>query len=173
MAIEIIPKRKVKKVFWANIILYLLLIIFLGFFVSYFILNKSQQKLAQELSELEKNLTRTPAEKALEEELTGYQEKIGDIGPLISSHQFPVNIFDFFEKVSHPKVWFNRFDLISEQEVVNLSGQTDSFETLAQQILIFEKEEIIRDINLPKVSISKEGKISFDLRLTFDPEIFK
>jgi len=173
MAIEIIPKRKVKKVFWANIVLYLLLIIFLGFLVSYFILNKSQQKLTQEISELEKNLTRTPAEKSLEEELTGYQEKVKDFGTLISNHQFPVNIFDFFEKVSHPKTWFNRFDLLPEQGAVSLSGQTDSFETLAQQILILKKEKFVKDINLPKVSISKEGKISFELQLTFDPEIFK
>lgn len=173
MAIEIIPKQKLKKITLANIILYLVLVVFLAFFVIYFILNHFFLKTDQELSDIEKNLIRTSEEKKLEDEIFDYQKKIKDFSLLLSDHRFPVNFFNFLEKINHPKIWLSNFTLDLKNGQATISGQTENFEILGQQILIFKKEVLIKDINLSRVSISKEGKVEFDFQLTFDPKIFK
>lgn len=172
MAIEIIPKPKVKKAPLINVLLYLCLILLIVFVISYFILDNYQKKLDKELSDLEKALERTPEEQNLEEELLGYQKKIRNFGALLNYHQAPRSLFNFLEKITHPKVWFSKFSLDLETSTVNISGQTDSFETLGQQIIILRKEELIEGLNLAGISISREGEIGFDLQLTFDPQIF-
>jgi hypothetical protein len=173
MAIEIIPKPKTKKARLSNVFLYVLLIIFLAFLISYLFLYFSQKKLTRELPTIESSIQKSDSERALEEELLGYQKKVGDFGILLGQHVFCAKLFDYLEKLSHPKVWFSKFRLDSENRTIDLSGEVDNFEILGQQILIFKTEKLIKNINLLKVSITKEGKVGFDLQLAFDPKIFK
>ena len=165
MAIEIIPKPKIKKISWINIVLYSYLAIFLVLFLSYFIFDHYQKKLNQEFSDLEKSLLRTPAEKELEEEIIGYQRKLKDFTSLLNYHRLPLNIFNFLEKVTHPKVWFSELDLNLTKNTIDLSGQADTSEVMAQQLLILRKEELIQNLNLSKLSRNKEGRLEFSLQV--------
>lgn len=173
MAIEIIPKPKIKEIPWSDIILTTCLIIFLLCFLSYFVLVYFQTKFQQELSKLENALVRTSSEKKLEEETLGYKRKIEDFGFLLENHRFPLNIFNFLEKNTHPKVWFSKLNLDLEKNLLTVSGQADNSEVMGQQILIFKKEALIQNLNLSNLSRGKEGKIEFDLQFTFQPQIFK
>ncbi len=172
MAIEVFPKPKTKKIPLVNFFFYILLVVFLAFLASYFILDFYQKKLTEEISQLNKNLERSPAEKNLEDAIFSYQKKIADMGNLLSSHRLMANLFDHLEKITHPKVQIVKFRLVSESDVIDLSGLTDSFEILGQQTMIFEKQDFIKNVNLVKVAINKDGKINFDLRLGFDEKIF-
>ena len=66
MAIEIVPKPKIKIPRWVFIALVVFVILLLGFAISYFVFDKSSKKLSQEIQEKEKALIKTPLEKALE-----------------------------------------------------------------------------------------------------------
>lgn len=167
MAIEIIPKPKIKKTFWLNLVLYLLLTIFLVLVLGYFILVLYQKKLNQELSEIEKALVRTDAEKAVENEMSIYQKKIEDFGNLLDTRRSPLKVFSFLEKNTHPRVWFSNFSFDLEKGSLSLSGQAESPEVLEQQLIIFKKQETVKNVTLLTFSIIKEGKIDFDLQLTF------
>ena len=172
MAIEIIPKSRIKKTPPINILLYALALMFLVFLVSYFVLYFSQEKQAREISDTEKALQKSPSEKNLEDGILGYQRKLEDIGLLLSNHMFTPNLFNNLEKNIHPRVWFSRFRLDLTAGTIDVTGTTDNSEVLGQQTLIFEKQEFIKNINLSKVLIGKDGKINFELRLTFDQKIF-
>lgn len=171
MAIEIIPKSKIKEISWVNLVLYFLLIIFLVLLLSYFILDIYQKKLNQELSDLEKALIRTDAEKALEDELSIYQKKIEDFGNILNVRQSPLDVFSFLEKTIHPKVWFSNFSFDLEKGTLSLSGQAENPEVIEQQLIIFKKQEMVKNVTLSNFSISKEEKIDFNLQLTFDSPI--
>ena len=179
MAIEIIPKTKTKKVSFLDILFYFSLLLFLAFLISYFALNVYQKRLESELTNIKKDLEKTPDEKALEEEIfgseknIGYQQKIKDFGVLFNAHKLPVNFFNFLEENTHPKVWFSKFNLDLEKNLLEMSGEAQNFEVLGQQALIFKRQDSIKNMNLPMVSLGKDGKVNFDLQLTIDPKIFK
>jgi len=80
-------------------------------------------------------------------------------------------VFEIIEENSHPQVWFSQLNLEAKQGKVILGGQTQSFETLGQQLLIFQNAEKIKEVTLSSVSINKLGKIEFSFSLVFGKEI--
>ncbi|MCJ7786741.1 hypothetical protein MUP06_00800 [Patescibacteria group bacterium] len=174
MAIEIIPKKTEAKLPAVNILFYLSLILLIIFALSYFVLGYFQKKSAKTLQDIEDIISqKETSAKALKEKIFGYQEKIEVVASLLTSHQLSRNFFTRLEDLSCPKVFFSNLDLDVGKSQVSLSGQTESFEALGQQLLIFKKGEFIKDVNLTKVSIGKEGEIEFTIELSFDPQIFK
>ena len=175
MAIEIIPKKIEAKLPVVNILLYLSLILLIISVLSYFILGYFQKNSARTLQNIENVISQkeTPEAKALEKKIFGYQKKIEMVDSLLTSHQLSRNFFTLLENLSYPKIFFSKLDLNVEKLQVSLSGQAESFEALGQQILIFRRGEFIKDINLTKVSIGKEGEIEFNIELSFDPALFQ
>lgn len=173
MAIEIIPKPKIKKTSSLGIFLYVFGLIFLAFLISYFVLDFYQKKSAEELSDVEKTLEKSPSEKNLEDGIFSYQKKIEDIELLVNGHRFTANLFGNLEKNVLPKVWLSKFKSDLTAGTIDILGATDNFEILGQQVLIFEKQEFVKNVNLSKIFIGKDGKVNFDLRLIFNLKIFK
>jgi Tfp pilus assembly protein PilN len=175
MAIEAIPKPKITTVLWSKIInflFYLSFFLLLIFLLSYFILTFFEKKYNQELAELTKILEATPLEKK-KKELAVYQRKIDDFGILLAEHKFPSKVLTFLEKTCHPKVQFTEFSLNTREGKVSLSGLAESFQVLEQQMGIFSEEELLKEVNLSEISLGQEGKIGFNLQLTFQPQIFQ
>jgi Tfp pilus assembly protein PilN len=178
MAIEIGPQPKAKKTSLTDVIFYVALILLVMLVAGFFILNAWQKKLDVQLAEIKKSLERTDEEKALEEEIFGSPNKVGlqqeiqDFSSLVDSQKLPLNVFNFLQESTHPRVWFQRFGLDVQQGSLSLSGFAESLEALNQQIMIFRSQEIIRDANLAQMSFTQDGDVSFDFQLTLDPKIF-
>lgn len=174
MAIEItnLP-QKTKEVSWLRILssvcIILLIILFLGYLALFFL----EKGLEQRLEEAEKALIKTADELTIEKEALGYKEKIENFSVLLSSHQLPSKIFAFFEKFSHPQVWFFRFKFESAKGLVTVSGRAENLQALGQQLTLFKEQPVLKNINLTEVLIGKQGGIEFSLQLAFDPQIFK
>jgi len=172
--VEIMPKKTPGLSKWINILFYFSLALLIFSIASYFILDYSLKKSRKILTDLEESLARkeTPEEIVLEKEILGYQKKIKDFSQLIGQHLETSEVFNFIQKNSHPSVWFSQFNLDSRENIILISGTTDSFETFNQQILIFKRENFVQDINIKKILIGKKGKIEFILSLSIDPKIF-
>lgn len=174
MAIEIIPKSKIKIPKWIIVLGILDIILLIFFLASYLYLATSVKKMSQEIQE--KNSAAGPLGEAIrekEEELRPVRQKIDDFGELLSKHKKPVNIFELLEKICLPTVWFSNFNFSSETEETTIFGQTDSFKTLEHQILVLKQEPLIKNITLSEISMSEEGMVDFTFLLTFDPQVFK
>jgi len=116
---------------------------------------------------------KTAEEIGLEKELSDYEKKTRDFSILINRHLFFSKTFEFIEKNTHPDIWFSRLDLSPKEGQVSLSGETESFVTLHQQVQIFKTDPLVKGLNLIEIAIGKEGRIDFDLSLTLDPGLFK
>jgi len=173
--VEIIPKPAPKLPWWQNFLLYFSIVLFLLSLSSYFILSHSLKKTSQVLQNLEETLVRgkTSSEIVLETEVFGYQKKIADFAQLVKGHKKTSKFFEFLEKISHPKVWFKKISLSPEDFQAVVSGESETFQTLGQQLLIFKEEPLIKNLNLSKIAIGKEGRVNFILNLTLDPKVFK
>ena len=172
--IEIIPKPAAKIPFWLNILFYSSIVLLIAVISSFFVLNHFIKKSTDTLQDLETALARerTPSKIALEKEIFSYQKKIEDLASLLKEHLASSQVFEFLERVTHPRVWFLNFDFSSRESRVKVSGITESFQTLGQQIFILKKNPLVKDLNLSGVSIGKEGEIVFTIDLLLDPQIF-
>ncbi|KPJ73638.1 hypothetical protein AMJ48_00160 [Parcubacteria bacterium DG_74_1] len=183
MAVEIIPKPAEKTPFLANILLFVSIVLLLATVLSYFFLSTSVKETNQTIQRLKEDAVKekTPQNLALIEEMLGQQKKIEDFSFLLDAHEAGSNIFDYLESISHPKVWFSGFSFSSNEKgaTVVIGGQTDSFKSLGQQLLIFKEEKLIRDVTLSGVSFvrgkeiaTQEVPIRFTFSLLLSPEIF-
>ena len=178
MAIEIIPKQKIEKKFQisiSEIIYYLVVILLITSFLSYFgldILAKSSQR---KLIELKTDISEqeTKKVKALEQEVVLKQKKIHVFTGLLDSHKKTSYLFDFLKKNCHEKVVFSRIELDSQAPQTIVSGIASSFRVLGEQIMIFQEQEFIENAELSKASLGKEGGIDFTLKLYLDSQIFQ
>lgn len=175
MAIEIIPKEITKPSRWQITLLYfsifLLLVAILGYFaLNYYFIKKADQEFQRLNDELTK--ARTPERVAIEKEVLDYQEKIEDFSSLILGYKKSSNFFDFIESITHPKVSFSELNLNPTTNQAGLSGRTDSFQALGEQLLIFQNAELIRSLTLSGIGVREEGKIDFNFNLSLDPILF-
>ena len=173
--VEIIPKPIKEASKWQKTLFYFSILIFLGAIFSYPVLVSLQKKSKITLQDLEDSLSKTKTSQTtlLERELLIYQRKIKDFSLILNEHIFTSKFFEFLEKKSLPKVFFSKIDLDSRGSNVSLSGETDSFLTLGQQLSVFENEPLIKGEALSQFSIGKEGEIVFSLNFSFDPKILK
>jgi len=173
--VEIIPRKAVELPLWLKILFYVLISLLIIVFLSYFILGHFQKKSLTEIQNLEAEISRekTPQKIALEEEILGYQKKIGDFGLILNHRLIPSKFFDFLEENIHPKVWFSQISLSPEAGLAVVSGHAETFPALGQQIQILKRETTLKNIDLAKISLGKKGEIEFTLDLSFDVNFFK
>jgi len=176
MVIQIAPKEKIRISTFTVIggIVCFFLAAFLASAYFYFDLNvnKMNEKIRQ------KQLQLGPIEKSIkekEQELIPIKGKIDSFEALISRHQTSLDIYGFLEKNSLPKVWFSDFKFSSEEKMVDISGQTDSFITLEQQVNVLKnnQEDFLESIKLRNVEVDEEGGINFEIEFIFKAQIFK
>ena len=175
MAIEIIPKKIEEKPSGSNIFLYFSLILLIIAVSAYFTLIYLEKKSSATLLNIKELIAQkdTPEAISLEKELIEYKKKIENVSFLLENHHKNSAFFAFLEKKTHPKVYFSKLDLNSKDLKAEISGSAQSFQSLGQQIYIFEKENLITSVKLLSASIGKDGKINFSLGLVLDPKIFK
>ena len=172
--VEIIPKKASEKSKGLNILFYLaifLLIIALG---SYFALNSFAQKANERLTSLRSSISEimTPDKSSTEEKVLTAKAKIDAVSRLIEDHLRGSKAFTIIERTTHPKVWFEKFDFDAEQKTLKLSGQTENYEILGQQFMIMENEKTIQKVVLETITKDQEGKVNFNLNLSFNPNAF-
>ena len=175
MAIEIIPKPARKASPLQNILFYFAIGLLLLSIGAHFVLGYFVKKSELTLQDLEETLARekTEEETILEEEVFGYQRKVEDFSILIGQHTYASKFFNFFESLCHPKVWFSKTSLDITNHRLIVSGKTDTFLILDQQLLIFQEEELIEETILTELSIGREGLVNFTFNLTLNPIIVK
>lgn len=175
MAIEIIPKPKVKIPPWLNFLFYFSIVLLIASPFAYFTLDYFLKKTETNLQTLEETLAeqKMPQEIALENRVFDYQKKIEDFSWLINQHLYSSKFFDFFQKICHPKIWFSQISLDLKEYQLVVSGEAETFLVLGQQLQIFKQENLIKSVNLARISMGREGGVDFSFNLLLNPIIFK
>ncbi|MDD2696806.1 MAG: hypothetical protein PHE52_01450 [Candidatus Pacebacteria bacterium] len=173
--VELIPKETPRLPNWLNTLFYVSLALLLLSITGYFILDNSIKASQKNLDSLRETLVKNKtAEKvALEREIIKYDRKIDNLSLLLSQHLAPSGIFELLQDSCLPQVHYSQFNLDAKQASLLLSGITQSFETLGQQFLVLQGSDWVNDVKLDRISISKEGKVTFDLSLSLNPNVLR
>lgn len=174
MAIEIAPKKR-KKAKLINYGLYLSLALLVASLLAYAFLYYSVQGSNKKLANLKEQLTKTetPEKEALEKEILEKREKINRFSKLVDSHLLTSQLFTLLESLTHDKVMFTSFKLSLDNKNISLSGKTDTFENLGEQILLFNESKRINNLELSDLSVGEEGKVKFNLSFSFNKEVLR
>lgn len=142
--------------------------------LSHFVFGYFQKKSLINLVNLETILVqeKTSQRKDMEKEILFRQKKINDFSTLLSQHLMSSNFFKVLEALTHPNIWFSEVSLDSDTSKVIISGETEDFQTLGQQLIIFQEAPAIIGSELSQISIGR-GRIQFTFLLSLDPQVFK
>ena len=172
---EIIPRdykeRRIDFSFLSLIAFILFLISFSSYFLFYFLTTQAEREIRR--LEQQREERKTEEQLKLEEEIKLYRRKLKDVEFLLKEHYFTSRFFDLLEKTVHPQVVFTKSSLDTTSNKAMLEGLADNFYVLGQQIMIFEKEPSISKTTISNLTISKEGKVSFNLEILFNAQFLK
>lgn len=171
--LKIIPETKietprfVKVLFWASLILSIILI------GSFFLLNNQISNLNIEKKEIENQIGFSEEEAKLNQEMKLISEKINDFNVLVKDHTVSSNFLNFLQVYSHPKVQITSLQLDAENYKAKFSAKTENFETLEEQILIFKQTNFIKNLEISDIKLSEGGEVNFSLSFDFLKQIIK
>jgi len=175
MAIEIVPKEKIKKITKEGLLFYASLGLLVVALLSFAFLFYYEKKSLDTISELNDSLAQqqTQERKELSKRVFLAKEKIESFSVLINDHRKSSNAFSLLEGNTHPEAYFTNFGLTPDKGAMTLQGETENFETLAQQIMIFREDESVKEINLSGTGMGKEGGVSFFFKILLKLGVLK
>ncbi|MBI2637949.1 MAG: hypothetical protein HYW88_03540 [Candidatus Sungbacteria bacterium] len=90
---------------------------------------------------------------------------------ILSNHLISSNIFDFLQRLTHPKVAYQSFSYAYGEKKIELSTTADSFAVLARQIAAYEASEDLASVNFAGLTTDPDGNLTFRLMLLFRPNL--
>jgi len=141
----------------------------------YFIVKSHQKSLVREITRLEDENKKKEEEKRdlmKNSEVSNFQNRLSVIDQLIKNHLEWVGVLDFLEKRTMPKIQYQSFGCEISTKTIRVSGITPSFTSLAEQIIIFKKQPLIKSFKLSSFSMKDEG-IGFSFEIVLAPEVWQ
>ena len=143
MAIEINPRVQPGKYIAPIIALIVALILATGVGASYIFFERSINKMSEEIKTKEQKLIKTSSEKELENKLSLYEAKVNSFSQLFDGHGKPINVFLFLEDITHPEIHFVDFNFDAVNGEMTLTGKSETFTALEQQLIILKQSEFL------------------------------
>jgi hypothetical protein len=173
--VDIIPKETRRTPRWQVILFYASIALLTMVIIGYFSLVGSEKNSQNYLLTLEEEIVtgRTPERVKLEQDIFNYREKLKDFKPFLEEHLFASKFFTFLEENTHPKTFFSEISLAPRDQRANLSGLTESFLSLGQQLVILGESPLVKEVRLTKVLLGEEGGIDFSFDIVLKSDLFK
>jgi hypothetical protein len=99
--------------------------------------------------------------------------KIALLKEVFQIHTYWSEVFKKIENLTMPDVYFSdaKFNLEQDRISVQLSASTDTYTSLAKQMLSFQKEPLTQKVEISSINLSEEGGIKFSLSVAFPLKI--
>jgi len=113
----------------------------------------------------------TTQQKDQEKEAVAYKQKINDFAYLLSNHKFTSNVLALVREQTMPNVWFKQFDLSQRENGVRLFGEADNMDDFSRQVLVFENNKYVKNINVLSSNMGASARVDFNLDLSLDQSV--
>lgn len=173
--VNLIPKPAKKITKNQKILLYFLVFLVISLTVAYVLLISMKKEANARITELENQIEAQKTEDfaEIEETVKEYKSRVDEFTPFLEGHNILTKFFEFIEDNTHPRVYFSQLSLTANSSSVNLAGEADSFLSLGQQLIIFNKNDLVDGVSLSNISLSDQGGVLFSLRLILDNSLFR
>lgn len=128
-------------------------------------------------NKIDENQSKINVYEERKDEIIKFQTKLKAIDYLIQNHIYNTNFFENLEKYTLPNVYYNNLNA-DAQGNVSISASTDSFASVAKQLIVFQQAEDfveLVEINSAQFNDSSTDKklfVNFDINLKVKKDIF-
>lgn len=173
--VKIIPKPKPKVPGWVSSLLWVALVLLVFIMILFFSFQGEVSSLEERKEDIRGQISEAEAQarEVGEQEIIILAEKIKHFFRLLGEHKFTSQFFEFLRVVCHPRVQFSSLDLYIEDYRIALSGKTESFQTLGEQLLSLQTNENIQELKVSNISLDQEGRVLFRLNLFLTETVLK
>lgn len=171
--VEIIPKREERTPPVVNLIFWASLVLAVAVAAGIFILQnfQRQQRLAIQQSEQQLLADPSPEQKQLEEDMLSWKQRLDDFKLLADERRTPLPLFSLLETSVHPAVVFTGLTVNLNQNRTLLSGETDSFKHVDEQILLLRQKSEVADLQLVRIELGEGGRVEFSVDFSLEEQV--
>lgn len=188
MSIEVAPKKE-ERPWWQTMLFYLsfislVLSLLLYLFLQVYFIPELKKGITAKTDEITKESQNKDGSgeqaKKIEEVINDVKRaktEVEDFKNFYYDSKKASTFFPLFENMVHPQVYFDSFSLRLDDKKAEaqLSGETEGFESLIQQIEILQlQRSVINSFEVSNIVKSGEGtKVKFNLLLNLSESIFE
>lgn len=123
--------------------------------------------------ETEKDLVElgSQVEPTTEENFIIFRSQIENLKVLLNRHTAIMNLFPFIESVTHMRTVYHSMDLSVPDKELKMTGVTESYESLAAQMKLYDDSPLITDATLEHSAVSG-GAVKFNVKLVLADDVF-
>lgn len=103
--------------------------------------------------------------------LLKFYNQLSNLQEILGSHVESTKLFNFLQKNTNQKVFYNTLNLSVAEKKISLDGVASSFDVLAQQLEAFKRAPEVERLLMSQAD-NKDGKVNFRLVLFVKPELF-
>jgi len=107
-----------------------------------------------------------------QEQLLRFYSQVLNLKNILDKHVIASKFLPFLQKVTNKKVFFTRMTATSQERTIALDGQTDSYETLAQQLQAFKESKEVERYIITDSQLN-ENRVAFKVQVVLMPSLFK
>lgn len=172
--VEIIPKEKSKSPLLAQIMFYVSLLMLTVGVAAFLGLNIHLKSLEQKKLTLKNQIEaayQIPKEKRVVEKLGKTKRKIETLKEVLKDHKALSQIIPRIASLVHSEAQLTSLKVDLLENKVLLSGVAPDPKVIAQQFLILEGAEDVKEVVLSPVSLDPKEEFRFDISFSFSPQI--
>jgi len=161
---------------WPKGLLSFVVIIFLLALGAYFGLNFWNQNQISKLSVLENEFQSIRDSFTVEEEqkVILFEKKLRALSNLLNNHIYFSNILALFEELTHPQLYYSKFDFSISKNFISLSGMAKNQGILSEAISgLINDSKRIKAVVLKEMQIDKKNLVSFSFDIYLQPNVLK
>lgn len=148
-------------------ILFLTLIIWAGFFFYYSSLEKKKDSLNKRIEELN-----TKESKEMTARILDLEGDLKSANNLLNSHVYSSRALRFLEDNILPNVQLKEFKLDIKTGQISSGGMAQTYNVLAKQILLLEKQEVVKSVRASGIALDKLGGVGFKIDILLKDKFF-
>ncbi len=163
---------KIRDAKWPFVLSMLIFLAVLATWVVLYFLNQNIDSKISNLDQQTKNLQTSENDQATTRVLD-LEKEINDAKKLLASHVYSSKGFAALEGLILPNVQLNNLNLDIKGGKASFGGKTESYNSLARQILVFENAtSTVKKVDVSGISLNQTGGVGFGMALDLNQDLF-
>jgi len=113
-----------------------------------------------------------PRDADQEKVVAEFGERTQQVKGLLSSHRVTSKAFVLLENSVHNRITLRQFNFDFAQNELDIVGATDSYNTLAEQIILWDQDPNIKHSRISDFNVGTDGRLTFVATLTLQRSYF-
>ena len=133
------------------------------------LLTRENADLTTKINALEDDIR----QQSVNQQILDLDKRLSAAKQLLANHSILSNVFQLLEENTLPQVRFSSFALQADPARLELTGEAISYNTIAQQVRIFEALPSLQDVEFGGLQLGEKGLLKFKMTLGYKSDLIR